>query len=125
MLYFLLPKRLRCGIETAWFPHSPRLCSHNLRVNYCFIYCFTCVIETNPQGFILSTKCFCILLCYSLLTALCQCPKTNYKGLTESIYSNSLRIGSCGYDSLLAAEGMSHNDSQKRILSRLTQSINI
>jgi hypothetical protein len=35
MLYFLLPKRLRCGIETAWFPHSPRLCSHNLRVNYC------------------------------------------------------------------------------------------
>ena len=69
MLYFLLPKRLRCGIETAWFPHSPRLCSHNLRVNYCFIYCFTCVIETNPQGCILSTKCLCVLLRSSLLTA--------------------------------------------------------
>jgi hypothetical protein len=70
MLYFLLPKRLRCGIETAWFPHSPRLCSHNLRVNYCFIYCFTCVIETNPQGCILSTKCLCVLLRSSLLIAI-------------------------------------------------------
>jgi hypothetical protein len=37
-------------------------------------------------------------------------------GLIESIHSNSLPTSSSGYDSLLAAEGMSHNDSQKRAL---------
>jgi hypothetical protein len=39
-------------------------------VNHCFIYCFTCVIETNPQGCILSTKCLCVLLRSSLLIAI-------------------------------------------------------
>ena len=52
----------------------------------------------------------------TLLTALCQCPKTNYKGLIGSIHSNSLPTSSSGYDSLPAAEDMSHNDCQKRTL---------
>ena len=54
------------------------------------------------------------LLRLTLLTALCQCLKTNYKGLTEGIHSYYLPIGSSGMYSLPAAEDMSTYDYQKR-----------
>ena len=56
------------------------------------------------------------LVALSLLTALCQCPKTNYKGLIESIHSNYLPTSSSGMYSLPAAEDMSTYDCQKRTL---------
>ena len=64
------PSVLLNGFATWFYPSFPKawnklsvvssLCemlSLHLRVNHGVIYCFTCVIYTNPQDFILSIKC--------------------------------------------------------------------
>ena len=64
--------------------------------------------------FILSIKCRGLLLRYALLIALAFVLGTKFAGLIEGFHSTPLRIGSCDYVSLLAAEGISHSEYQKR-----------
>jgi len=52
MLYFLLPKRLRVWYRISVVSSLCVIFSMYLRVNHGMIYCFTCVIHTNPQDFI-------------------------------------------------------------------------
>jgi hypothetical protein len=66
--------------------------------------------------FILSIKCRGLLLRYALLIALAFVLGTKFAGLIEGFHSTPLRIGSCDYVSLLAAEGISHSEYQKRTL---------
>jgi len=56
------------------------------------------------------------LASFSLLIAFAFVLGTKFAGLIESINSNYLLTSSSGYDSLPAAEDMSHNDYQKRTL---------
>ena len=75
-------------------------------------------MRCNPQDFILSIKCRVVLVrCTSLIALIYSKQNVGEYGLIGSVPSNRCRTSSCGYDSLLlAAEGMSHNDYQKREL---------
>ena len=56
---------------SAWFPHSPRLFSPNLRVNYyANLSYFKCRCCMKFHCFILSAKCQVVITSFSLLTTL-------------------------------------------------------
>jgi hypothetical protein len=74
----------------------------------------TSINAVKQTDFILSIKCRGLLLRYALLIALAFVLGTKFAGLIEGFHSTLLRIGSCDYVSLLAAEGISHNEYQKR-----------
>jgi len=56
----------------------------------------------------LASLCLAYRLCFRIAT--------KFAGLIEGFHSTPLRIGSCDYVSLLAAEGISHSEYQKRTL---------
>ena len=103
----------------AWFPHSVPIfwLYPVLTITFALVppKCVTSINAIKQTDFILSIKCRVLLFCVLRLLP-SDCPKTNYKGLIGSIHSNYLPIGSWGYHSLLATEGMSDNDCQKRTL---------
>ena len=78
-------------------------------------------MQRNPQGFILSTKCLCVLFVF-----LCLLPESTLIKMLESMdllgvsTQHLNRQVNRVMTRLLAAEGMSHNDFQKRALFSVT-----
>ena len=105
----LLPKRLRRGRHSAWFPHSvPILWLYPvLTITFALVppKCVTSINAIKQTDFILSIKCRVAIVSSATLIAFCQCPKTNYKGLIGSIHSNCLPTSSSGMYSASCSEG--------------------
>ena len=106
----------------AWFPHSTWLFSRNLVPITVSFYYFTCAIETNTQDFKVPINSFSVRYRSTLTTLIYSKQNVGEYGITGECINLSLlnRQLNRVMTRLLAAEGMSHNDFQKRTFLHLT-----